>query len=225
MRALIVCSVHALCDVAWFEKEAFNLACQRFGIPAIMTAQDHVALLQRSTMLGFLNQLSGSAKCRLKLIETYLEILNDHVWSTSLNARPSVLTDLLDRSAFTRPTGFLSDYPILTTNLIRSSALITNSTRLGTLIVPSCPMTLQGTAAGLMALAGALDVAHENTDVLVDHKRDYDAALSIGMRPRFVSGSASDTSCTDKIVVEPEIDPTIKIDDFFQASPAYFASA
>ena len=186
MKGLIVCSVHALCDISRLEREACNQACVRHGIPAILTDHDHAHLLAGSTMLDFLSGLPGCRRERRVLIESYLVILNDLIWTASLPAHQSVFSALLDPFGYARPRGFLADYPILTTNLVRSSALLTNSTKLGNLTVPSDPMLTECTASGLKASATSLGLAHQDVEVLVAHQRDFDGALSIGMHPRFV---------------------------------------
>lgn len=197
MKGLIICSVHALCDISPLEREACNQACARHGIPAILTDQDHAHLLAGSTMLAFLSGLPGCRRERRALIESYLDILNDLIWSASLSAHKSVFSALLDPFEFTRPRGFLADYPKLTTNLVRSSALLTNSTKLGNLTVLSDPMLTECTASGLKASATSLGLAHQNIEVLVAHQRDFDAALSIGMHPRFVKEATPVvTDCT-----------------------------
>jgi hypothetical protein len=187
MKALIICSVHALCDLSRLERMACNHACEIHGIPGILTDQDHTRLLKETPVLTFLNRLAGTPEQRRELIDSYLEALNDQIWSASLSARQSAFSALLDSSGYARPRGFLSEYPMLTTNLIRSSALLTHATSLGTLTVPADPAELQSTATGLSATAASLDVGHDDVEVLVAHRRDFDAAEALGMHPRFVT--------------------------------------
>ena len=194
MKALIICSVHALCDFSPFERNACNRACERHGIPAFLTIQDHARLLERTTMLGVLNHLPGAVGHHQALIDSYLDFLNDEIWNASMRAYNSVFAALLDPQGYARPTGFVSDYPMLTTNLLRSSALLTNATKLGTLTALSDPLKVQGIAAGLAACATSLNVAHNDVHVLVANQRDFAAAQSIGMHPRFVKELRSDAN-------------------------------
>lgn len=186
MKALIICSLHALSDISQLERKACNRACERHGIPAKLSVQDHARILANTTMLDVLNHLPGSQRQNKKLIETYLDILNDEVWNTPISAHKSVFDTLLDPRGCARPTGFASDYPMLTTNLLRSSALLTNATKLGTVTALSDPLNVQRPVASIAALATSLETAHKDVEVLVAHPRDFLAAQSIGMHPRFI---------------------------------------
>ena len=198
MKALIICSLHALCDISRFEQDACNRACAMHGIPAILTPQDHTRALATTTMLDLLSHLPGSTGDRKALIGSYLEILNDDIWGASLHAHKCVFTTLLDPNGYTRKTGIVSDYPMLTTNLVRSSALLNNATKLGTVTVPSDPLALQSITAGLATSATSLGVMHSDVEVLVAHQRDFDAALSIGMQPRFIDEVQPDVEVRKK---------------------------
>lgn len=187
MKALIVCSVHALCDISALERTACNRACAEHGIPAILTDRDHARILTEMTMLELLGRLPGSDAQRDALIETYLDILNEDIWTASLAGHQSVFNTLLEPVAFKRPTAFVSDYPILTTNLVRSAALLTAASRLGHVSAPAGRAEVPDVAAGLTASAAALGVAHGDVAVLVAHRRDFLAARSVGMRPRYVA--------------------------------------
>lgn len=187
MNALIICSTHALCNIAALEREACNHACEQHGIPAILRARDHALALKTATMLDVLNHLPGSINQRKALTNAYLDALNDAIWSASLRAHHSVFATLLDPGGYWRPTGFVSDYPVLTTNLIRSAALSHNATKMGALTTLSNPLKVQSTAEGLTATAATLGVAHANVDVIVAHQRDFLAAQSVGMQPRFIA--------------------------------------
>jgi hypothetical protein len=186
MKALIICSLHALCDISRFEQDACNRACAMHGISAILTPQDHSHALANTTMLDLLSHLPGSEADRKALIDSYLEVLNDEVWGASLHVHNSVFTTLLDPKGYARKTGIVSDYPMLTTNLVRSSALFNNATKLGTLTVPSDLLAPQNIQAGLAACATTLGMMYNDVEVLVAHQRDYDAAQSIGMHPRLI---------------------------------------
>lgn len=74
---------------------------------------------------------------RNALVDSHLEILNDNIWTASLHALHCVFATLLDPKGFARKTGIVSDHPMLTTDLVRSSALLNNATKLETLTVPS----------------------------------------------------------------------------------------
>lgn len=194
MKALIICSVHALCNISELERRACNRACKLHGIPAFLTYQDHAPLLEKTTMLDALGQLASKDE-RRAFVDSYLGFLNDEVWSEPIQAYQSVFDALLDRHGYARPTGFVSDYPVLTTNLIRASALLTNATKLGVLTTLSDPLQVQSIATGLAATATSLNVAHHDVDVLVANQRDFVAAQSIGMHPRFVEELRLDASC------------------------------
>ena len=189
MKALIICSVHALCDVSSLEREAFNRAGAEHGIPANLTREDHANLLASGTMLDLLTQLPGTPDQRDALTARYLEILNDDLWTASAPAHDSVYEALLDPNGLATATGFVSDYPLLTTNLVRSAALLTNATKLGHLRALADTASIECATRGLAACAAALGVAHADIEVLVAHQRDFDAARSLGMSPRFVDES------------------------------------
>ncbi len=194
MKALIICSVHALCDISQLEREACNRACEHHGVPAFLTFKDHARLVSTTTMLGFLNLLPASKEKRERLIATYLDILNDDLWGTTLTPYKSVSSAILGPDNFAQQKGFVSDYPLLTTNIMRSAALLTNASRLGNLTALSDPLCVGTSATNLAACATKMDVVHHEIDVLVAHKRDFIAAQLIGMTPRYVKGLWSDAS-------------------------------
>ena len=186
MKALIICSLHALCDFSQQEREACNRACALHDIPFKLSAHDHAEMLANASMLQIISHLPGALSKRHALIDSYVEILNAEIWEASLNAHQSVLSTLLDKKCFTRPTGFVSDYPMLTTNLARSSVLGTNATKLGHLTPQTCPLKIHGSKTGLTSCASMLGIAHDEIEVLVAHERDFLAAQALGMKPRFV---------------------------------------
>lgn len=186
MKALIICSLHALCDVARFERDACNRACAMHGIPAILTPQDHARALEGATMLDLLSHLPGTEGARKAFVTTYLGILNDDIWGASLQVRERVCTALLDPKKYGRKAGIVSDYPMLTTNLVKSSALLNNANQIGTVTVPTDVLARQNVKAGLLASATSLGVMHKDVEVLVARRRDFDAAQSIGMHPRYI---------------------------------------
>jgi len=188
MKALIICSVHALCDISQLEREACNRACEHHGIPAVLTAKDHALLVSTTSMLGFLNHLPCSQKQRQRLIATYLDMLNDDIWGTTLMPYNSVSSAILGPGKMARPKGFVSDYPLLTTKMVRSAALLTNASRLGHLTALSDPLSVKTSTDGLTTCAAKMGVAHHETEVLVAHKRDFIAAQSIGMTSHFIKG-------------------------------------
>ena len=61
--------------------------------------------------------------------------------------------------------------------------MLNNATKLGTPTVPSGLLVPQNITAGL---AASLGVKHNDVEVLVALRRDYDAAQFIGMHPRFI---------------------------------------
>ena len=186
MKALIICSIHALCDISQLERDAYNRTCAHHGLPETLTVQNHTRILATTTMLEVLNHLPAPNEQRKDLIGSYLDLLNDKIWSLSLRAYQSVFATLLDPKSYARPTRFISDYPILTTNLVRSAALLTNATKLGQLTTPSDPLNVQSVSAGLQASAATLNMANNEIEVLVAHRRDFVVAQSLGMDPRFV---------------------------------------
>ncbi len=188
MKAVIICSIHALCNISQLEREACNRACELHDIPAVLAAQDHARLLATTTMLGFLAHLPGSRAQREGLVSSYLDILNEAVWATRLIPNKTVLSAILGQDKFTRRKGFVSDYPLLTTNVMRSAALLTNASRIGHLKALSDPLRLETTSDALTACASFMGITHSETEVLVAHKRDFIAAKSLGMSPRFIEG-------------------------------------
>ena len=193
MKPLIVCSVHALCDIAELERKAFNRACGMHGLPAVLTPQDHAKILATTTMLDVLSHLPGSVEQREALVTCYLDALNDAIWIASVSVHQSVFATLLCPKGYARPTGFVSDYPMLTTNLVRASALLTNATKLGALTALSDPLKMARVEESLLACATSLNVPHEDVEVVVAHERDFLAAHAIGMQPRFVAEFGRDT--------------------------------
>ncbi len=186
MKALIICSVHALCDISALERAAVKRTCALHGIPADLSTTDHEHIVASTTILDMLIHLYGSVEQRQALVKDYIAILNDEVWTAAVLAHQSVFDTLLDPTAYRRPTGFVSDYPLLTTNLVRSAALHTNATKLGHITALSDPMNVQSSTAGLTASADSLGARHNDVEVIVAHQRDFNAALSLGMHPRFV---------------------------------------
>ncbi|GIT93258.1 hypothetical protein JANAI62_36980 [Jannaschia pagri] len=187
MKALIICSVHALCDISAFERQAFNDACTRHGIPAVLTTEDHAQSIAAISMLDLINHLPGSPKQRRALRDSYLDLLNEAVWGAPIAVRQSVFEALRNPGGMPRPTGFVSDYPQLTTNLVRAAALRTEATRLGKLSPVLAPPASSPVAARLESLAASLGMAHSDIHVLVAHRRDYSAARSLGMQPRLIA--------------------------------------
>ncbi len=187
MKPLIVCSFHALCDIAELERKAFNRACGMHGIPAVLTPQDHAKILATTTMLNLLNHLPGSVEQREALVTCYLDALNDAIWNASVSVHQSVFATLLCPKGCARPTGFVSDYPMLTTNLVRASALLTNATKLGEITALSDPLKTARVEESLLTCSTSLNYPHRDIEVLVAHERDFEAAQSIGMQPRLIA--------------------------------------
>lgn len=186
MKALIISSTHALCDISELERDACNRACALHGIPLNLSTSEHARILATTTMLDLLNQANAAPHRGRSLIDSYLDFLNEGIWGASVRTHDSVFAALLDRNGFTQPKAFVSDYPLLTTNLVRSTALLTNATKLGHLTTQSDLNKLRTTVDGLEAAAASLGVSHRHIEVLVAHRRDYLAAQSIGMSPRLV---------------------------------------
>ena len=76
---------------------------------------------------------------------------------------------------------------MLTTNLIRAAALMTNATKLGQVTSQADPLSVQSTAESLATTAACLGVRHKDIEVLVAHERDFQAARSLGMAARYVA--------------------------------------
>ncbi|MEO0664658.1 MAG: hypothetical protein AAFY97_02875 [Pseudomonadota bacterium] len=191
MTALIICSTHAFCDITELERTACNRASLLHGLPIHLTEEDQASIVQATMMLEFLGSLHGSRKERRALVQTYLDHLNEEIWTASIGAHPSARAALMAPPGYLRPTGFVSEYPLLTTNLIRSSALLTSATRLGSLTVRADPAEAHDAVGSLRFMAQVLGVGHGDIDVLVAYERDFAAARSLGMRPRFVDEAFS----------------------------------
>lgn len=197
MQALLICSVHALFDIAALEQKACNEALARHMIPAQLTAKDHAHVIEQTTMLQMIDHLPIGEQERASLVKTYLEILNDEIWTASVKAYKSVYNALTDPQAHRRPIGFVSEYPMLTTNLARATALLSNATRLGSVIAPSDPMSIKPMTDAIEACGRTLNVPNDVVEVLVARRCDYMAARSIGMHPRFIDEIQPDTAAPE----------------------------
>lgn len=197
MKALLICSVHALFDIAVLEQKACNAALARHMIPAQLSAKDHSHVIEQTTMLQMIDHLPVCEQERASLVETYLEILNEEIWTASVKIYKSVYNALMDPQAHRRPTGFVSEYPMLTTNLARATALPSNATKLGSILAPPDLMSIKPMSDALAACGRTLNVPNDGVEVLVARRCDYAAARSIGMRPRFIDEIQLDTATTD----------------------------
>ena len=186
MKALLVCSVHALFDITTLERRAFNAVLSEQGVPSLLGEGDHLQILETTTMLEMISRTPCDAEEREVLAKSYLEFLNDLFLNAQCEAYKSVFDALLDPSDFARPKGFVSEYPLLTTNLARAAALLSNATKLGSIVAPLDPLAVQPMADGLAACAQSLDVSHDEVEVLVARHADFETARSIGMRPKFI---------------------------------------
>ncbi|MEM9432827.1 MAG: hypothetical protein AAGA12_02805 [Pseudomonadota bacterium] len=186
MKPLVICSVHALLDLAPLESAACNAVFESHRIAATWGPSDIASINDAASVLDVLNHLPGSSDLRAKIVRSYLEFLNDQIWASGFGAYQSVSAALADPKGYQRPTGFVSDYPMLTTNLARAAALQTNATKLGTIIAASDPFSAEPVSEALAICAQSLGVSHQDVEVLVARRRDYSAARSLGMRPRFV---------------------------------------
>ena len=186
MKALLVCSVHALFDITTLERRAFNAVLSEQGVPSLLGEGDHLQILETTTMLEMISRTPCDAEEREVLAKSYLEYLNDLFLNAQCEAYKSVFDALLDPSDFARPKGFVSEYPLLTTNLARAAALLSNATKLGSIVAPLDPLAVQPMADGLAACAQSLDVSHDEVEVLVARHADFETARSIGMRPKFI---------------------------------------
>lgn len=186
MKALLVCSVHALFDIATLERRAFNAALSEQGMSSLLGEKDHMQILETTSMLEMISRARCHAETREVLASRYLELLNDMFLNARCDAYKSVFDALLDPTDYARPKGFVSEYPLLTTNLARAAALLSNATKLGSIVAPLDPLAVQPMADGLAACAQSLDVSHDEVEVLVARHADFETARSIGMRPKFV---------------------------------------
>lgn len=186
MKALLVCSVHALFDIATLERRAFNAALSEQGMSLLLGEKDHMQILETTSMLKMISRARCDAETREVLANRYLELLNDMFLNARCDAYKSVFDALLDPTEYARPKGFVSEYPLLTTNLARAAALLSNATKLGSIVAPLDPLAVQPMADGLAACAQSLDVSHDEVEVLVARHADFETARSIGMRPKFV---------------------------------------
>lgn len=186
MKALLVCSVHALFDFTTLERSAFNAALSEQGVSSLLGERDHLQILETTTMLEMINRAHCDTELREVLARRYLELLNDLFLNARCEVYKSVFDALLDPTDYARPKGFVSEYPLLTTNLARAAALLSNATKLGSIVAPLDPFSVQPMADGLAACAQSLSVAHDEVEVLVARHVDFGTARSIGMRPTFV---------------------------------------
>lgn len=186
MKVLLVCSVHALFDITTLERRAFNAALSEQGMPSLLCERDHFQVLETTTMLEMINRAHCDAELRQVLATRYLEHLNDLFLNAQCEVYKSVLDALLDPSGYAQPKGFVSEYPLLTTNLARAAALLSNATKLGSIVAPLDPLAVQPMADGLAACAQSLDVSHDEIEVLVARRADFETARSIGMWPKLI---------------------------------------
>lgn len=219
MKALLVCSVHALFDFTALERRAFNVALSEQGVPSLMGERDHLQILETTTMLEMINRAPCAAELREVLAKRYLERLNDLFLNAWCEAYKSVFDALLDPSDYTRPKGFVSEYPLLTTNLARAAALLSNATKLGSIVAPMDPLAVQPMADGLAACAQSLGVSHDGVEVLVFRHADFETARSIGMRPKFVKEVHKEGSGARFLEKQLHQQSETRVDDRTKSSP------
>lgn len=212
MKALLVCSLHALFDIAALERRAFNTA---LGAPAVTSALDEWdprQIPETTTMLELINRVPCDTKEREHLARRYLDVLNDLVMSAEIEVYRSVFDALLDPRDYARPKGFVSEYLLLTTNLARAAALLSNATKLGRIVAPLNILERRPVAEGLAAFAHSLNVSHDEVEVLVARSADFEAAQSIGMRPRFIKEARKKTPGAEFLKAQHPGQGTVRVD-------------
>ncbi len=186
MKALLVCSVRSLFDISILENRAFHAALVKEGLRGHQCQTEHPEVIETTTALDMIRHAPIDPWSREVLAQRYLDCLNDLFWSASVSAYRSVYNALMDPNGYANPKGFVSEYPLLTTNLARAAALSSNATKLGSIVAPPDILSAQPMPEALSVCAEALGVAHEDIEVLVARRVDFEAARSIGMRPKFV---------------------------------------
>ncbi|MEL6691886.1 MAG: hypothetical protein AAFQ12_02485 [Pseudomonadota bacterium] len=185
MKALLICSVRSLFPITELEAQACNLAFAKSKLDLAWGVME-VAKVQAAGTLPNALVAVGEAVGVGSLLDDYLDALNELIWNATPvlhNATEAALKCALDQRV---PRGFVSEYPLLTTNLARSAALRTGATRLGEICVPSTLNVPFDPKAALESIAQSLDLVPSDCTVLVASMRDQDAAASAGMTPRLI---------------------------------------
>lgn len=183
---LLICSVHSLLNAAPFERAAFNLLLKRQKSPVRLNRRDYARVMETTTIPDMLTQIPWQNANDQCLVKSFVECLNDQLWSANTGVHASVQTALSDAYRRLRPRAFVSEYPLSTTNLFRAAALGTKATRLGKVVAPEEVKTASRLVEGLKEAARALDIPNREVEVLVARTCDYEAAQSIGMHPRYI---------------------------------------
>lgn len=212
MKALLICSLHALFDISALERRAFNTALGAQSVTSALGEWDHRQILETTTMLELINRVPGDTKERELLTRRYLEVLNDLVMSAEIEVYRSVFDALLDPRDYARPKGFVSEYPLLTTNLARAAALLSNATKLGRIVAPLNILERRPVEEGLAAFAQSLNVPHDEVEVLVARSADFEAARSIGMRPKFIKEAREKTPSAEFSKAQHPRQGTVRVD-------------
>ncbi|MCH2076428.1 MAG: hypothetical protein MK180_06010 [Rhodobacteraceae bacterium] len=177
MKALLVCSIHSLFDPSPLEHRANSddLTDRQLGDAATQSP--------RTAGSELFADLALNMAQREVLTRFYLEELNDLLWSFPGSGYASVQLALRQARAQGIKRGFISEYPLLTTNLARSAVLRTEASSLGVIYSPNA---VEPMCKSLRNLAASLRVQRRYCRVLVAHPRDFEAAAALGMHPEFV---------------------------------------
>ena len=124
--------------------------------------------------------------CREKLVCDNLDLCDERTWEHPGGASSSVLEALRHAPIQKLKCAFLTENRMLTTNLARATALRTQATKQGEIRAQNEPVAAMAMMDGLSTFTSSLGISHKDCSVLVACRRDYDAALLIGMHQRFV---------------------------------------
>ncbi len=122
VKTLLICSVHSLFDIAKLELKACNQAFVRNGMEIKWHEEDFARVAKTAPIPQVLNHMPGDDDFRGKLVKDYLDILNELIWSAAPQRYESLHTALAQARTNQIKRGFVSEYPMLTTNLARATA-------------------------------------------------------------------------------------------------------
>ena len=198
MKALLICSVRSLFPVTVLEAQACNIAFTKSGLDVAWGVMEVAKVQAAGTLPNALVAL-GERVGAASLLEDYLVALNELIWNSNPEMHETAKAALNQALDQRQHRGFVSEYPLLTTNLARSAALRTGATKLGEICVPNTLKVPFDPKEVLMGLAESLNVSPARCTVLVASKRDRDAAVSAGMTPKLVQEACLATPSTTEL--------------------------